>query len=582
LKKPRTGRWLALIVVVAAGLQALYWWGGHRFVTHAYARGGGNILFNLIPAPGMPLRPLQEYLDRADGVWRTFQLAWMLVAVVLVAAPALDRATGRLHARCLRFGRACAEHPRAFLTGGALVVALVTATIGWLVLEHFPNSGDEYCYLYQADTLLAGRLSNPPHPLQPFFETSHIIERGGRLFSVFPPGWPLMLAAGMRVGLPPWTLNPLLSAAMFVLVFWLARRVTGDGATAALASVMLATTNYFLMTGASYFSHTACAALVVGAMIAMLRMAEGRAWSAAAAGLLAGLAVITRYYTPVLCLLPLTIVLLRERPWRTEYLWAIAGALPPIVFMLVYNHALSGNALVLSKGGVEQYDDLWFATGFWRRGAEFMGAHLFDLMLWTPPALVIAYLAGVRRAAPFKSRLGAVGAGFACLVLGLYPYMNRGGNQYGPRFYFDGFPLLVTVAAAAVFGATRYEDRSRASRRLVYLYFASVVAHVAIAAMQFQMTHAQVDERLDLERRVAASSISRALVFVETPIGLERAMFPDDFTRNGIDFSATVLYALDRGASNQQLRDYYPDRECYRYRFDVDARTGSLMPCAPR
>jgi hypothetical protein len=461
-------------------------------------------------------------------------------------------------------------------------VALVTATIGWLVLEHFPNSGDEYCYLYQADTLLAGRLSNPPHPLQPFFETSHIIERGGRLFSVFPPGWPLMLAAGMRVGLPPWTLNPLLSAAMFVLVFWLARRVTGDGATAALASVMLATTNYFLMTGASYFSHTACAALVVGAMIAMLRMAEGRAWSAAAAGLLAGLAVITRYYTPVLCLLPLTIVLLRERPWRTEYLWAIAGALPPIVFMLVYNHALSGNALVLSKGGVEQYDDLWFATGFWRRGAEFMGAHLFDLMLWTPPALFIAYLAGVRRAAPFKSRLGAVGAGFACLVLGLYPYMNRGGNQYGPRFYFDGFPLLVTVAAAAVFGATRYEDRSRASRRLVYLYFASVVAHVAIAAMQFQMTHAQVDERLDLERRVAASSISRALVFVETPIGLERAMFPDDFTRNGIDFSATVLYALDRGASNQQLRDYYPDRECYRYRFDVDARTGSLMPCAPR
>lgn len=582
MKKPRTGRWLALIVVVAAGLQALYWWGGHRFVTHAYARGGGNILFNLIPAPGMPLRPLQEYLDRADGVWRTFQLAWMLVAVVLVAAPALDRATGRLHARCLRFGRACAEHPRAFLTGGALVVALVTATVGWLVLEHFPNSGDEYCYLYQANTLLAGRLSNPPHPLQPFFETSHIIERGGRLFSVFPPGWPLMLAAGMRVGLPPWTLNPLLSAAMFVLVFWLARRVTGDGATAALASVMLATTNYFLMTGASYFSHTACAALVVGAMIAMLRMAEGRAWSAAAAGLLAGLAVITRYYTPVLCLLPLTIVLLRERPWRTEYLWAIAGALPPIVFMLVYNHALSGNALVLSKGGVEQYDDLWFATGFWRRGAEFMGAHLFDLMLWTPPALVIAYLAGVRRAAPFKSRLGAVGAGFACLVLGLYPYMNRGGNQYGPRFYFDGFPLLVTVAAAAVFGAIRYEDRSRASRRLVYLYFASVVAHVAIAAMQFQMTHAQVDERLDLERRVAASSTSRALVFVETPIGLERAMFPDDFTRNGIDFSATVLYALDRGTSNQQLRDYYPDRECYRYRFDVDARTGSLMPCAPR
>ena len=574
-------RWLALIVVAAAALQALYWWGGHPFVTRAYARGGGNVLFNLIPAPGMPIRPLQAYLDRADEVWRTFQIAWVLIAIALVAAPALDRATGRLHARCLSFGRACAERSRAFLAAGALVIVVATALIGWLALEHFPNSGDEYCYLYQADTFLAGRLWNPPRPLQPFFETSHIIERDGRLFSVFPPGWPVIMAAGMRAGLPPWTLNPLLSAAMFVLTFFLARRLTGDGATAALASVMLATTSYFLMTGASYFSHTACAVLVVGAMIAMLRMAEGRPWSAAAAGVLAALAVITRYYTPVLCLLPLTIVLLRERPWRKEYLWAIAGALPPLVFMLIYNHALSGNALVLSKGGVEQYDELWFATGFWRRGAEFMGAHLFDLMLWTPPALLVAYLAGLHTT-PLKSRLGAVGAGFACLALGLYPYMNRGGNQYGPRFYFDGFPLLVIVAATAVFGATRYEDRSRAARRLVYLFFVSVVAHVAIAATQLQATHAQIEERLDLERRVAATSISHALVFVTTPIGLERAMFPQDFTRNGINADAPVLYVLDRGDENNQLRDYYADRKCYVYRFDLDTRTGSLTPCAPR
>ena len=291
--------------------------------------------------------------------------------------------------------------------------------------------------------------------------TSHILERGGRLFGVFPPGWPLIVAGAIRVGLPAWLLNPLLSAGMFVVTFWLARRVTGDEATAALASMMLAGTTFFLVTGASYFSHTASAFLVAGAMIAMLRMAEGRAWSAALAGFLAGLAVITRYYTPVLCLLPLTILLLRERPWRTEYVWAIAGALPPLAFMLVYNHALTGNALVLSKGGIERYDQLWFEHDWWRRGGEFMIAHFLDLMVWTPAAIFIAYLVGLR-ATPLMSRLGAVGAGFACLVLGLYPYINRGGNQYGPRFYFDGFPLLVILAATAIFGTTRYEDRSAA------------------------------------------------------------------------------------------------------------------------
>ena len=365
------------------------------------------------------------------------------------------------------------------------------------------------------------------------------------------------------------------------LTFWLARRVTGDEATAALASMMLAGTTFFLVTGASYFSHTASAFLVVGAMVAMLRMADGRAWSAALAGLLAGLAVITRYHTPVLCLLPLTIVLLRERPWRRNTCGRSPARCRRSCSCWSTTTRLTVNALVLSKGGIERYDQLWFEHDWWRRGGEFMIAHFLDLMVWTPAAIFIAYLVGLR-ATPLMSRLGAVGAGFACLVLGLYPYINRGGNQYGPRFYFDGFPLLVILAAALIFGATRYEDRSRVGRRLVYLFFASVIAHVPIAAILLQAAHAQIHERRDLERRVAASALSHALVFVTTPIGVERAMVASDLTRNGIDFSGSVLYALDRGEENNRLRDYYPDRACYAYRFDPDSRMGSLTPCASR
>ena len=62
--------------------------------------------------------------------------------------------------------------------------------------------------------------------------------------------------------------------------------------------------------------------------------------------------------------------------------------------------------------------------------------------------------------------------------------------------------------------------------------------------MLLQAAHAQIHERRDLERRVAASSLSHALVFVTTPIGVERAMPVSDYTRNGIDFNAPVIYAL--------------------------------------
>lgn len=163
-------RWLILSLAAAiarAGLlQAVYWWGGHRLVAFEYARHNGPFLFNLIPASAP--QPLATYVDRADVVWRASQAAWLAVVTILAAAPALDRTTARVHESCLRFGRACAARPTVFLTTGALVVASVTALISWAVLDRFPNSGDEYGYLYEAQTFLAGRLSNRRIPFSRF------------------------------------------------------------------------------------------------------------------------------------------------------------------------------------------------------------------------------------------------------------------------------------------------------------------------------------------------------------------------------------------------------------------------------
>ena len=575
----RLVRQLAVALLVAAGLQAFYWWRGPAFVADQVAHPHGPFLYNLLSTPGP--HTLAEYLVRADDLWRMFQIVWLAAVAILLAAPVLDSTTGRVHDACLAFGRACAAHRRAFLVAGGVLVGSITALIGWLALLHFPNSGDEYDYLYQAQTFLAGRFSNTPHPLQTFFATSHLIVRNGHLFSVFPPGFPAVIALAAFIGLPAWAINPLCSAGLFVLTFHLALRVTRDGATAALTSLVMVSSSYFLMTGASYFSHTACAFFIVGAMVAMLRMADGSKSGAALAGLCAGMAVIVRYYTPILCLLPLAVVLWRERRWRREYLWAAAGAVPPIAFLLAYNYAITGNPFVLSKEGVGPYDDLWFARGFWHRGPEFMLAHVWELLVWTPPALVVAYLAFLR-VTPLKSRLGAVGAGFACLVLGLLPYINRGGNQYGPRFYFDGYPLLAIGAVALLFGATRYQSRSWGARRIVYLFFVSVLVHVPVAMDLLRSRHEDVVERLDVMRTVEAAHLDHALVFVTTWVGMDRPMPPSDYIRNGLTFDTPVLYALDRGDANRLLEDYYSDRACYTYAYDRTRRAGSLAPCQPR
>jgi hypothetical protein len=71
--------------------------------------------------------------------------------------------------------------------------AVGALAIVW-VLRAFPNSGDEYDYLFEARTFLAGRLWNPVPALPDLFAHFHILFTNGKWVAGYPPGWPLLLA----------------------------------------------------------------------------------------------------------------------------------------------------------------------------------------------------------------------------------------------------------------------------------------------------------------------------------------------------------------------------------------------------
>ncbi len=54
-----------------------------------------------------------------------------------------------------------------------------------------------------------------------------------------------------------------------------------------------------------------------------------------------------------------------------------------------------------------------------------------------------------------------------------------------------------------------------------------------------------------------------------------------DLARNGIEISGPVIYALDFGADNQVVMDYFPDRKYYRYTRRRDEVRGSLEEITP-
>jgi hypothetical protein len=92
-----------------------------------------------------------------------------------------------------------AAHWRGVALGVAIAGFVGSLAVVW-VLRAFPNSGDEYEFLFEAETFLARRLWNPLPPFHELFTVSALVD--GKWMALYPPGWPLLLAGAKFFHLP--------------------------------------------------------------------------------------------------------------------------------------------------------------------------------------------------------------------------------------------------------------------------------------------------------------------------------------------------------------------------------------------
>lgn len=112
----------------------------------------------------------------------------------------------------------------------SLIVAGVSLTSSARIGEHFdrlpPAYHDEYSYLFQAQTFLAGRVSFPSHEASRLFDQMHVLNEG-RFASRYFPGTGIWMAPFVALG-NPWWGHWLAGAITAVLVFWIGRELAGD------------------------------------------------------------------------------------------------------------------------------------------------------------------------------------------------------------------------------------------------------------------------------------------------------------------------------------------------------------------
>ena len=230
-----------------------------------------------------------------------------------------------------------------------LLFFLLPIVLRLLLLPHHPvptpDIYDEFSQLLLADTLLHGRLANPPHPMQRFFETFFVLQRP-TYSSIYPLGQGLLLALGRLISGVPWTGVLLASGAFCATCYWMLRGwVTPEwaflGGLLAVAEFgpLCAWTNSYW--GGYIAAIGGC--LVFGALPRLREYARAR--DAVLLGVGFSLHVITRQFESVFLLLAALPFVLRSK----KSAFILVAVIPTGLLILLQNHAVTNSWITLPE-----------------------------------------------------------------------------------------------------------------------------------------------------------------------------------------------------------------------------------------
>ncbi len=366
----------------------------------------------------------------------------------------------------------------AFLLSLAAVIA--AGLITQQVFEGVPHVEDEMAYVWQARAYAGGQLTVPTPPDPHSLWVPFVVDKDGRRFAKYPPGWPMVLALGILLNARAWV-NPLLAGAAVWLTFRLGQKISGNTA-GLLAAGLTLTSPLFLINSASLDSEPFALALSLAFALAWLETFDlGRSdpsgstpsiprWlTVAVAGLSLGLLALTRPLTAVAVALPFIVhglVLVGRAGWGTRLWVAGIGALALGVgaLLLVWQYRVTGNPLTDPYTLWWSFDRIGFGAGIGRSP----GGHTLLLGLGNAGIMLAEtarYLFGWGIFSwlflPFglwavrhKRAAWLAGGIFLSLVV-CYIFYWAWVGHYGPRYYYEGLPGLALISAEGILWLAR-------------------------------------------------------------------------------------------------------------------------------
>jgi hypothetical protein len=496
-------------------------------------------------------------------------LAWAVFVVVTgvcVFVPAIGE-------RALAALRRPTMH--TFVAACAALAALISYSVVSSALHDRPSVIDANVYLFQARALSHGHFGMPiPEPRQLFGARFLFAGDDGRMYGVFPPGFPLFLVPFVWIG-APMLAGPVVAALLVFAQWLLGDAIDREGTATRLAILLSLPSVARAVETADLLSHAFVAVmgtiaialavreraessrarlLLIGGALGWAttaRLLDGVLFSAIVAVLLAGRMPLRRAILPLLTLLPfLTFLLFAQKAATgsflvpTQTLYFARSDWPPTCHRL---------GLGVDVGCAVEHGDeraTFGADGYSLRDAlrvvrERAGALGADLFGFAPIALA-GFAAVIVRAQKRDAFLAASILGFT-IAYGLFYYGNSG--VYGARHLFPIAPLFWLLVARGL--SDPLHPRLGASLAVSALALGSLVA-VPRWLLSTRALRADAEKRIDIRGIVERSELPRGLVVTGDELSYLAAFDPY------VDGRDRVIVRFD-GSGLKDLRRAYPE-----------------------
>ncbi len=448
-----------------------------------------------------------------------------------------------------------------------LLFLLICFLANQLILQRFMNSADEFSCYFFAKCLLAGKLWATPHMIPEFFSVTHIGEVGDKWFSVYPPGWPILWAPWIKLGLKD-AANPVYASFAFLLFLQIGSKIYGRQ-TAFVSSLFLLINPFFILNSAAYYSQPSCMlhlALFLYCLLLWKKSMSAR-W-AFCAGLCLGIALTIRYLTAAVFSLPFLIGVIflvrnKNQSLLRPLLFLISPCLVMIFLLFASHYQITGNPFNFPNHYLHAHEKLGFIAGYTPQIAlSYLWARLQYLLDWTPPLflplLMYGLLQKIESRWDFLIRLSILS-----LPIGYFFYYSWGGNQYGPRYYFEVAPLMSLLVANTILKF----DFNPAAKPFSAIKIGTILA-ILLTGVFFLIKPLADFREISLERAATYRSIESqlkkpALVFLIGFLGDKLVMASEDTVRNDPFFQDSIVYAHDLGERNAELTKYFLNHYFY-------------------